>query len=116
DQLAVQEELSAGQEELSGYVIEQAQRMGVSPDQLVQHLVQSNQIQVAYTEVVRSKAMDLVAAKAKVVDESGNEVRTADAEEAAESSEEAPEAAAEEKTEAPEAAEQDAPAEEQEQK
>ncbi|WP_017592374.1 trigger factor [Nocardiopsis potens] len=110
DQLALQEELSAGQEELSGYVIEQAQRMGVSPDQLVQHLVQSNQIQVAYTEVVRSKAMDLVAAKAKVVDESGNEVRTADADEAAaESSEEAPEAAAE-------AAEQEAPAEEQEQK
>ncbi|MFW5416966.1 trigger factor [Nocardiopsis sp. CNT-189] len=109
DQLALQEELSAGQEELSGYVIEQAQRMGVSPDQLVQHLVQSNQIQVAYTEVVRSKAMDLVAAKAKVVDESGNEVRTAGADEAAESSEEAPEAAAE-------AAEQEAPAEEQEQK
>ncbi|WP_017541498.1 trigger factor [Nocardiopsis halophila] len=77
DQLAVQEELSAGQEDLTAYVVEQAQRMGVSPDQLAQHLVQSNQLQIAYTEVVRSKAMDLVLEKAKVSDESGNAVETA---------------------------------------
>ncbi|GAB3492597.1 trigger factor [Nocardiopsis coralliicola] len=115
DQLAVQEELAAGQEELSAYIIEQAQSMGVSPDQLVQHLVQSNQIQVAYTEVVRSKAMDLVVSKAAVTDESGNPVATADAapEAPAEADAEAPaaeEAAAEEADEAP-AAEEAAPAE-----
>ncbi|GAB3214148.1 trigger factor [Marinactinospora thermotolerans] len=97
DQLAIQEELSAGNEELTQYVVEQAQRMGVSPDQLAQHLVQSNQIRVAYTEVVRSKAMDLIIEKAKVVDESGNEVKqdapeTEEAEEAeAPAAEETPE-------------------------
>ncbi|GAA3724550.1 trigger factor [Salinactinospora qingdaonensis] len=72
DQLAIQEEVSAGNEELTQYVVEQAQRMGVSPDQLANHLVESNQIQVAYTEVVRSKAMDLVMEKAHITDESGN--------------------------------------------
>jgi trigger factor len=72
DQLAIQEDLSADQGELSQYVFEQAQRMGVSPDQLAQHLVQSNQIRVAFTEVVRGKAMDLVLSSAKVTDEDGN--------------------------------------------
>ena len=74
DQLALQEDLSADQGELSQYVFEQAQRMGVSPDQLAQHLVESNQIRVAFTEVVRGKAMDLVLAGAKVTDEDGNAV------------------------------------------
>jgi len=82
DQLALQEELAAGNDELSQYVMEQAQRMGVSPDQLAQHLVESNQIQVAYTEVVRSKALDLVMAKATITDESGNKVEQESAEEA----------------------------------
>src|SRR5690606_37312032 len=74
DQLALQEDLSADQGELSQYVFEQAQRMGVSPDQLAQHLVESNQIRVAFTEAVRGKAMDLVLAGAKVADEDGNAV------------------------------------------
>lgn len=86
DQLALQEELNADQGELSQYVFEQAQRMGVSPDQLAQHLVESNQIRVAFTEVVRGKAMDLVLDHAKITDEDGNvvEQKTAsDSEEAA---------------------------------
>ncbi|MBB6170843.1 trigger factor [Nocardiopsis mwathae] len=102
DQLALQEELSADNNELSSYVVEQAQRMGVSPDQLAQHLVESNQIRVAYTEVVRAKAMDLVLEKAKITDESGNVVeqeRAAEVSEVSEVSEDAEgsaEAAAEE--------------------
>ncbi|MFC7328742.1 trigger factor [Marinactinospora rubrisoli] len=75
DQLAIQEELAADNSELTEYVVNQAQRMGVSPDQLAQHLVESNQIRVAYTEVVRGKAMDLVVSKARITDESGNEVK-----------------------------------------
>ncbi|MFC4561251.1 trigger factor [Nocardiopsis mangrovi] len=103
DQLALQEELSADNSELSQYVVEQAQRMGVSPDQLAQHLVESNQIRVAYTEVVRAKAMDLVLQKARITDESGNVVE-----------QEAPEAAAAEAEvadEAPAADAEDTPAE-----
>ncbi|QBI55352.1 trigger factor [Streptomonospora litoralis] len=82
DQLALQEELAADNNELSQYVMEQAQRMGVSPDQLAQHLVESNQIQVAYTEVVRSKALDLVMEKATITDESGNVVEQQSGDEA----------------------------------
>ncbi|WP_150244821.1 trigger factor [Nocardiopsis quinghaiensis] len=83
DQLAIQEDLSADQSELSQYVFEQAQRMGVSPDQLAQHLVESNQIRVAFTEVVRGKAMDLVLAEARVTDEDGNVIEQESAEEQA---------------------------------
>lgn len=83
DQLAIQEDLSADQGELSQYVFEQAQRMGVSPDQLAQHLVESNQIRVAFTEVVRGKAMDLVLAGARITDEDGNVVEQETAEEEA---------------------------------
>ncbi|MDT0331822.1 trigger factor [Nocardiopsis lambiniae] len=83
DQLAIQEDLSADQGELSQYVFEQAQRMGVSPDQLAQHLVQSNQIRVAFTEVVRGKAMDLVLSSAKITDEDGNVIEQETAEEKA---------------------------------
>src|SRR5699024_5921421 len=76
DQLALQEDLSADQSELSQYVFEQAQRMGVSPDQLAQHLVESDQIRVAFTEVVRGKAMDLVLATAKITEESKDEAES----------------------------------------
>ncbi|MBV2363481.1 trigger factor [Streptomonospora nanhaiensis] len=89
DQLAIQEELSADNSELSQYVVEQAQRMGVSPDQLAQHLVETNQIRVAYTEVVRSKAMDLVLSKAVITDESGNVIESPKADSDAEDGEEA---------------------------
>ncbi|GAA4910102.1 trigger factor [Streptomonospora salina] len=82
DQIAIDEELSAGNDELTQYVVEQAQQMGVSPDQLANHLVESNQIQTAYTEVVRAKALDLVMEKATVTDESGNVVEKESADEA----------------------------------
>ncbi|GAB2512245.1 trigger factor [Nocardiopsis aegyptia] len=95
DQLAIQEDLSADQGELSQYVFEQAQRMGVSPDQLAQHLVESNQIRVAFTEVVRGKAMDLVLAGAKVTDEDGNVVEQETAAAEAEGTDEAVETATE---------------------
>lgn len=87
DQVAVQEELSADQNELTQYVVQQARRMGVSPDQLAQHLMESNQIRIAYTEVVRNKAMDVVVNRAKVVDEDGNEIAVAGDEDAADSAE-----------------------------
>ncbi|MDT0301209.1 trigger factor [Streptomonospora wellingtoniae] len=94
DQIAIEEELSADNSELTEYVVEQAQRMGVSPDQLANHLVESNQIQVAYTEVVRAKALDLVMEKATITDESGNVVeREAEDEAGAGETESAAEAA-----------------------
>ncbi|MBE2998475.1 trigger factor [Nocardiopsis sp. HNM0947] len=104
DQLALQEDLSADQSELSQYVFEQAQRMGVSPDQLAQHLVESNQIRVAFTEVVRGKAMDLVLANAKITDEDGNVVEQETASETEEAAKAAASAVAEASDESAEAA------------
>ena len=74
DQLASQEELAAGNEELTQYIVEQAQLMGISPDQFFQSLMQANQLQLVYVEVVRAKALDLVLSKARITDESGNTV------------------------------------------
>src|SRR5580693_3240755 len=74
DQLARAEELGVDQAELSAYVTRQAEQMGVSPDQLAQQLADSNQINVAAAEVLRGKAMNLIAERVKVTDESGNPV------------------------------------------
>ncbi|MER7546538.1 trigger factor [Spirillospora sp. NPDC127506] len=113
DQLAVQEELGVENEELSEYVVSQAMQMGVQPQQLAEYLTQNNQLPAIVSEVLRSKALNLVVEHVAVKDESGNEIdveavrrelngetgETVQAEEAAEGEEapaEAAEAAAEE--------------------
>jgi len=62
------------QAELSYFVADQAQRMGVSPDYFAQQLVQNNQINVAVTEVMRGKAATIAAERIAVKDEAGNEI------------------------------------------
>jgi len=79
DQLARNEELGVDPAELTAYVTRQAEQMGVSPDQLAQQLADNNQINVAAAEVLRGKAMNLIAERVKVTDESGNPVDIATA-------------------------------------
>ncbi|MEO3824755.1 trigger factor [Actinomadura sp. B10D3] len=129
DQLAVQEELGVENEELSEYVVTQAMQMGVQPQQLAEYLTQNNQLPAIVSEVLRSKALNLVVEHVTVKDESGNEidvdalqrelngetVQAEDAEDAetaedAESAEGADEAAPAEATEAAEDAAEEAPA------
>ena len=74
DQLARNEDLGVDPAELSAYVTRQAEQMGVAPDRLAQQLADSNQINVAAAEVLRGKAMNLIAERVKVTDESGNPV------------------------------------------
>ena len=74
DELARTQELSVNQAELSYFVADQAQRLGVSPDYFAQQLVQNNQLNVAITEVLRGKAATIVAERVKVEDEAGNPV------------------------------------------
>ncbi|WP_067794132.1 trigger factor [Actinomadura formosensis] len=74
DQLAVQEELSVENEELSEYVVTQAMQMGVQPQQLAEYLTQNNQLPAVVSEVLRSKALNLVVEHVTVKDESGNEI------------------------------------------
>jgi trigger factor len=79
DQLARNEKLGVDPAELTAYVTRQAEQMGVSPDQLAQQLADNNQINVAAAEVLRGKAMNLIAERVKVTDESGNPVDIATA-------------------------------------
>ena len=49
-------------------------RLGVPPDRLAKEIVDRGQLGVAVTEVLRSKALDVLAERAAVTDESGREV------------------------------------------
>jgi len=79
DQLARNEELGVDPAELTAYVTRQAEQMGVSPDRLAQQLADNNQINVAAAEVLRGKAMNLIAERVKVTDKAGDPVDIATA-------------------------------------
>lgn len=74
DAVARAEELTVNQAELSYWVTDQAQRMGVRPEYLAQQLTESGQISAAVTEVLRGKASALVAERVTITDEAGNEI------------------------------------------
>jgi trigger factor len=74
DELARSEDLGVDQAELSAYVMRQAEQMGVSPDQLAQQLVDNGQLNFAAAEVLRGKAMNVIAERVKVTDKAGNPV------------------------------------------
>jgi trigger factor len=86
DKLAADEELGVTQEELAAYVTEQAYRIGVPPDRLAKELSERGQLAAVAADVLRGKALTLLAERAKVTDESGREVdiKPADAEAAEE--------------------------------
>ena len=74
DDIAVKEELAVGEGELSEYIIRNAPRYGMSPDQFAQEIVQAGQVPAVVGEVVRAKALATVLEAAKVVDASGRVV------------------------------------------
>jgi trigger factor len=74
DQLARNEELGVDQAELSAYVTRQAEQMGVPPDRLAQQLADNGQLSFAAAEVLRGKAMNVIAERVKVTDGAGHEV------------------------------------------
>jgi trigger factor len=74
DEVARAEELSVNQAELSYFVADQAQRMGVGPEYLARQLSESGQIGTAVTEVLRGKSATFVAERVKVTDEAGHEI------------------------------------------
>jgi trigger factor len=74
DEVARAEDVSVSQAELSYFVADQAQRMGVGPEYLARQLTESGQIGTAVTEVRRGKAATLVAERVKVTDEAGQPV------------------------------------------
>jgi trigger factor len=79
DKFAVDEELGIESPELNSYITEQAYRIGVSPDQLAQQITDSGQINNVVADVLRSKALTLIAERATVKDETGRTVDIAEA-------------------------------------
>jgi trigger factor len=74
DEVARSEEVSVSQAELSYFVADQAQRMGIGPEYLARQLSESGQIGAAVTEVLRGKAATLLAERVKVSDQDGNAI------------------------------------------
>jgi trigger factor len=74
DELARRENVDVNQAELSYFIADQAQRMGVGPEYLARQLSESGQIGTAVTEVLRGKAAAFVGERVKVTDEDGNPV------------------------------------------
>ena len=74
DQLAQQEKLGVDAREMTAFVTEQARRMRVDPDQLARQLADNGQLGSVASEVLRSKALDVIAQRAKVTDEAGRDV------------------------------------------
>jgi trigger factor len=74
DKLATQEELGVDQDELAAYVTEQAYRIGVQPDRLARELSERGQLASVAADVLRGKALTLLAERATVTDESGRAV------------------------------------------
>ena len=74
DELAREDDLRVQQEELNGYIVEQAYRLGVPPDRLAKEIVDRGQLGVAMGEVLRGKALRVLAERVKVTDEAGRPV------------------------------------------
>jgi trigger factor len=91
DKLATQEELGVDQDELAAYVTEQAYRMGVAPDRLAKELSDRGQLASVAADVLRGKALTLLAERATVTDEAGRpvDIKAAEAEAEAEAQAEA---------------------------
>lgn len=71
DRIADDEELSVTQEELSAWVVQEAPRYGMTPDQFANELVRNGHVQTAVTEVRRAKALAHVLDRARITDPSG---------------------------------------------
>jgi trigger factor len=74
DAIADQEELGVNDAELTDQVVRRAARMGVSPDEYAQQLVQSGALSGLVSEVRRGKALATVMEAATIKDTSGNTV------------------------------------------
>src|SRR6516225_782048 len=74
DELAREDDLRVQQEELNGYIVEQAYRIGVPPDRLAKEIVDRGQLGVAMGEILRGKALRELAERVKVTDEAGRPV------------------------------------------
>jgi trigger factor len=74
DAIADAEELGVAEAELTQQLFSRAARLGISPDQYAQQLVQNGQLPLLVAEVRRGKALALVLESAVITDAAGNTV------------------------------------------
>ena len=74
DQLAREAELGVDEAELSAYVARQAEQMNVAPDRLARQLADEGRLSAVASEILRGKAMNLIAERVKVTDTAGHDV------------------------------------------
>jgi trigger factor len=73
DKIAEKEEVSVGETELTAWLVQQAPRYGMGPDQFAQALVEAGQVPMA-SEVRRGKALAVVLESAVITDTEGNAI------------------------------------------
>ena len=71
DKIAEENEIQVNETELSAWLVQQAPRYGMTPDQFAQELVNAGQVPSAVAEVRRGKSLASVLEKAKIVDSNG---------------------------------------------
>ena len=74
DALADAVEVEVSQDDVTQWIVQQAPRYQMTPDQFVQALVQSDQLSNALGDVRRAKALSVVLEQAKITDASGRPV------------------------------------------
>ena len=74
DKIADKEQLSVSNEEMTRWLVQEASRYGVSPDEFINQLMSAGQLPSVVAEVRRTKALALVLENAKITDAEGNAV------------------------------------------
>jgi len=74
DKIADQEQLSVSNDEMTRWLVQEAPRYGVSPDEFINQLMSAGQLPSVVAEVRRTKALAVVLEHAKIVDAEGNAV------------------------------------------
>ena len=74
DKIAETEQVSVTEQELSAWLIQQAPRYGMAPQQLADLLVKNGNVNMAIADIRRAKALEVVLKAAHVVDSKGNVV------------------------------------------
>jgi trigger factor len=84
EEVAKREEVNVSQEELTEHLVRRAQSAGMSPDDFVKAVVESNQVPMLVGEVSRGKALAAVVEGVTVTDSNGEPVRLDESEDEAE--------------------------------
>lgn len=74
DRIAEAEQVTVSEQELSAWLVQQAPRYGMTPQQLADLLVKNGNVNSAVADIRRAKALEVVLKSAQVVDAKGNVV------------------------------------------